>query len=54
MFRVITIHSCHSGTLIIEYGPWHTKKEVAEHWFNVLKSLGYKVKLEEMKKDAME
>ena len=46
MHRVITKFRDRHGAVITERGPWHTSRDSAEHWAEMLKICGYQVKLE--------
>ena len=48
MYRVVTDIRNHRGQRVLEPGPWHPKKEDAEHWIEVLQALGYKTHIERM------
>ena len=49
MFRVITDIRDYRGNRLLEAGPWHKAENVAEEWAEILRGLGYRVKVERMK-----
>ena len=51
MFRVITQHEEAGKPPIIEKSPWHTSKEVAEYWADMLRKMGSLVHVESDKEE---
>lgn len=48
MYRVVTKRFDHRDRWIIEAGPWHTSRNDAEHWAEILRGLGYNAQIEGM------
>lgn len=46
MYRVKTSYSTGSDRPIIERGPWHESRKVAEYWADQLRIAGYTVSIE--------
>lgn len=51
MFRVITQYDETGKPPVIEKSPWHSSREIAEYWANLLSKLGYIVKIESQNPD---
>ncbi len=49
MFRVVTDIRDYRGNRLLEAGPWHKAENIAEEWAEILRGLGYTVKIERMK-----
>ena len=41
MFRVVTHYRNGSTHPVVERGPWHTSREIAENWAEILREHGY-------------
>lgn len=52
VYRVITDCRDHRGNRILEPGPWFSSQEVADHWAQVLRTIGYNVKVEKLEGDV--
>lgn len=48
MYRIIIRRFDHYGKWIVEAGPWHASRHTAEQWAEILRSLGYVVRIEAM------
>lgn len=46
MYRVKTSYRTGTDRPIIEHGPWHDSRKVAEHWAEQLRIAGYAVSIE--------
>lgn len=46
MYRVKTIYRSGTDRPIIERGPWHDSRKVAQHWAEQLRAAGYVVSIE--------
>lgn len=46
MFRVITQYDESGKPPVIEKSPWHSSREIAQYWADLLKKLGYIVHIE--------
>ncbi|PKO48181.1 MAG: hypothetical protein CVU31_07010 [Betaproteobacteria bacterium HGW-Betaproteobacteria-4] len=46
MYRVKTTYRTGTDRPIIEHGPWHDSRKVAEHWAEQLRIAGYAVSIE--------
>ena len=46
MYRVKTTYRTGIDRPIVEYGPWHESRKVAEHWAEMLRTSGYTVSIE--------
>jgi len=46
MYRVKTTYRTGIDRPIVEYGPWHESRKVAEHWAEMLSASGYAVSIE--------
>ncbi|NTV71223.1 MAG: hypothetical protein HGA71_13900 [Azonexaceae bacterium] len=46
MYRVKTTYRTGTDRPIIEHGPWHDSRKVAEHWADMLRTAGYTVSIE--------
>jgi len=49
--RVVTDTRDHRGNRILEPGPWLVSKDDAEHWAEILRTMGYKAHVERMNGD---
>ena len=49
MYRVKTTYRTGTDRPIIEHGPWHESRKVAEHWAEQLRAAGYAVSIESQK-----
>ncbi|WP_306603614.1 hypothetical protein [Azonexus sp.] len=41
MFRVVTQYRNGSTHPVVERGPWHTSREMAENWADIMREHGY-------------
>jgi len=46
VYRVKTTYRTGTDRPIIEHGPWHESRKVAEHWAEQLRAAGYAVSIE--------
>lgn len=46
MYRVITKYHNGSPRPIVERGPWHSTRETAEYWAEILRAQGYQTEVE--------
>ncbi len=46
MYRVKTSYRSGTDRPIIEHGPWHDSRKIAEHWAEQLRAAGYTVSIE--------
>ena len=46
MYRVKTTYRTGTDRPIIEHGPWHDSRKIAEHWAEQLRIAGYAVSIE--------
>lgn len=46
MFRVVTTHRTGGTHPVVEKGPWHTSRNNAELWADMLRTVGYVVRIE--------
>ncbi len=46
MYRVKTTYRTGTDRPIIEHGPWHDSRKIAEHWAEQLRAAGYAVSIE--------
>lgn len=46
MFRVVTQYRNGSARPVVERGPWHTSRETAENWADILREHGYAAHVE--------
>ena len=48
VYRVVTDCRDYRGNRILEPGPWFSSQQVADHWAEVLRSVGYRVIVEKL------
>lgn len=46
MFRVVTKYRNGTARPVVERGPWHPSRDIAEQWANTLRQHGYLTHLE--------
>jgi hypothetical protein len=46
MYRVKTTYRSGIDRPIVEHGPWHDSRKIAEHWAEILRTSGYIVSIE--------
>ena len=48
VYRVVTDCRDHRGNRILEPGPWFSSQQMADHWAEVLRLIGYRVVVEKL------
>ena len=48
VYRVVTDCRDHRGNRILEPGPWFSSQQMADHWADVLRLIGYRVIVEKL------
>ncbi len=48
MHRVVTKYKNQQGQLVVEYGPWHSRRADAEAWADTLRAHRYQVEIESL------